>query len=342
MSPRVPVRASTAVNNTPHLLCGGDCNGILQEGLDSQNLKAKNEWQWHSDRILPVNAARRTLVDIFRSLNPHTKAFRRFPSEAHPSGNRLQLLLCNFKALETFTPRSCSIEEFGKTSDHHPVVARMETLVYRKLNQEEKKTFSTKFKECDEWASAILPHFNKLSHETKVEAIHKFMMAVSDAFHNITSSHTHKPTKKDKCLVTVRENIPNATDNVFKEKMEHLQQLIDELQQEKTSKGNKQLHRNLVRGVKLKRTLSEGLAPSNPGPAAIYSSNTHKETTSDGATMHTHGVPVVVEVSCWVSESDRKDSFAKFAPHACMVSYNQPQLLNNNVLRGVWGGCPRS
>ena len=81
------------LDNRNHLVAGGDFNAILQDDLDAKNLKRKNEWPWLSNHVLPDPNNRRTLIDIFRTLNPFEKAFTRYWTEAHPSETRLDLLL---------------------------------------------------------------------------------------------------------------------------------------------------------------------------------------------------------------------------------------------------------
>ena len=282
---------STRVENANTLLCGGDFNAILQDNLDSHNLKTKNEWKWLTEQILPTGNSPRTLIDVFRSLNPTLRQFTRYSSGAHTSETRLDLILCNPKALETLTPQESTIKSFDKTSDHHPVLASFDTsslpqtkepqpppLIYRYLNQDEKKAFSDRLGEWDHWASQVLPIFGDLPHDTKVKIVNKVLLALSDTYHSITSSHTHKPSKLDMKVDSLRNHIPPATSTDFNAKMSELQIMIDELHLEKDTK---KLHRNLVRGVKLKRTLNEALAPSNSAPAALYTSSSKDSTTDN-------------------------------------------------------------
>ena len=67
--------------------------------------------------------------------------------------------------------------------------------------------------------------------------------------------------------------------------MNELQKKIIELHMRKIKSDTKKMHRNLVRGIKLRRTLSEALARATTGPTTLYNSPLKTDTTNDSAEM---------------------------------------------------------
>ena len=67
--------------------------------------------------------------------------------------------------------------------------------------------------------------------------------------------------------------------------MNKINELIEELSQQQLKSDTKKLHRNMVRGIKLKRTPTDALAPTIPGPCALYTDSSIRTLTNNAADM---------------------------------------------------------
>ena len=158
-------------------------------------------------------------------------------------------------------------------------------LFWRALKCDEQQTYQTGLQEWDTWAGGVVPIFNSLPHSQKTKAIDKLLMVISDTYHNITSSHALKPIKADKHFQDLKTNIPPPSCTTFNSRMKELQTKLDDLQLNGQKADVKKLHRNLVRGIQLKRTLREAMAPPIRGPTALYTTPFKQHTTNDTGQM---------------------------------------------------------
>ena len=255
----------------PSHIIGGDFNTSINFSLDTKNITSSNAWPWLSNK---VNKQPPALHDTFRDKHPHVKKFSRYWSTNHQNQARLDYIFASPQFTSTHPILDADIETSNFFSGHHPafitcsapVIPSLATQsqpapIFRRLSQDEIHQFEHFLSPLNKWLKAIQPSIEHLSQD-EVFSLTTFITSdISMAYHHITRILVNRTTKEEKKFSKLARFIPSPDHPNFAKSVRELEKLVSEWSADIQKTHRNKLHRALLAGTAIKRTLAETLQP---------------------------------------------------------------------------------
>ena len=255
----------------PSHIIGGDFNTSINFSLDTENITSSNAWPWLSNK---VNKQPPALHDTFRDKHPRLKKFSRYWSTNHQNQARLDYIFASPQFTSTHPILDADIETSNFFSDHHPafitcsapVIPSLATQsqpapIFRRLSQDEIHQFEHFLSPLNKWLKAIQPSIEHLSQDEVFSLTTFITSEISMAYHHITRIPVHRTTKEEKKFSKLARSIPSPDHPNFAKSMRELEKLVSEWSADIQKTQRNKLHRALLAGTAIKRTLGETLQP---------------------------------------------------------------------------------
>ena len=269
----------------PNLIMGGDFNAILQHPLDTEDMVSPNTWEWLQNQVIPPS---RKFVDTYRLLHGTKREFTRFSTPSMPSASRIDLVLVSKTFNSNFHVTSTNIQSYDKSADHHPVDVSFNTPFIpdlppqappakqiRRLTDPEKTKFLAKIVDITMWCTRANPKFPNFSEYTITSNTESMFASLSTAFHQTVRPGGHnKFGKKERDTQILLSSLPHSNDPSFDEKMRKVDEILASQAKASRERAKAKMHANLIKGIKLKRTVSEALSPKSAAPIHFWDPDT--------------------------------------------------------------------
>ena len=255
----------------PSHIIGGDFNTSIKFSLDTENITLSNAWPWLSNK---VNKQPPALHDTFRDKHPHLKNFSRYWSTKYQNQARLDYIFASPQFTSTQPILDADIETSNFFSDHHPgfitcsapVIPSPATQsrpapIFRRLNQDEIHHFEQFLSPPNKWRKAIQPSIEHIFQDEVFSLTTFITSEISMAHHHITRIPVHRITKEEKKFSKLARSIPSPDNLNFAKSMRELETLVSEWSADIEKTQRNKLHRALLAGTAIKRTLAETLQP---------------------------------------------------------------------------------
>ena len=269
----------------PNLIMGGDFNAVLQHPLDTEDMVSHNSWEWLHNQVIPPS---RKFVDTYRLLHGNKREFTRFSTPSMPSASRIDLVLVSKPFKSNFHVTSTNIQSYDKSADHHPVDFSFNTPFVpnlppqappkkqiRRLTDPERAKFLAKIIDITAWCTNANPKFPQFSEYTITSNTESICTSLSTAYHQVVRpGGGNKQGKKERDTQTLLSSLPQATDPSFDDKMREVDEALASQAKASRERARTKMHANLVKGIKLKRTVSEALCPKSSAPLHFWDPTT--------------------------------------------------------------------
>ena len=264
----------------PRHIVRGDFNCVIDPDLHQHGLSDPHRWPWLSGEVTYVPAR---LVDTFRSHHPPAQEYTRYKCARWSSESRLDYIFASPSTVAQFPVLDASILTDYTYSNHHPVSATFQCpvpillakppptpFVYRKINEEENSTYTSQLLHLATWCHNAKDLVDTADADQLIPAVDSLLSQMATAFHKITSprpkgKHVENTTR----LRSLVRDTPPPSSPSFSAHVAKIQDTVEPLRAPEDSNAIRKLHRNLVRGCKMKKVVTETVCPNDMRPTVV-------------------------------------------------------------------------
>ena len=147
-------------------------------------------------------------------------------------------------------------------------------MVFRTLKRQEMENFTEQVFFLADWCSLASSSLAAAPPEEVEQAVASVLWQLIQAYHSSTSpSPDAKTNKKKRALGTLLRSIPPQDSAGFRPHMRKIQEMCDSLSKDTKRKAVSALHRSMISGTTLKRSVSAALQRPEPQPMIVRDPN---------------------------------------------------------------------
>ena len=121
----------------------------------------------------------------------------------------------------------------------------------------------------EDWCLPLIDSFESLSDDAIVVATDYVLSQVSTAFHKVTQPVHQNESKLARRLRKALSSLPPAGSPSYSAALKQVQEMLKGFREREASSISKKLHRSMVQGVRIKRTLDEVLDQERQPPSSL-------------------------------------------------------------------------